>query len=600
MNITIEQNNNIEWITPELIKKLYQIAINSNNTVSYSGYLKSDFGHGNKVQYLNNRFGPELKIEVQKYYLDIEDPEVERVLNKYVGDGVGVLVENISTSKFGAAFIDNTLITEFNEFRYFTQENIDPSSIQMFENCSNLRSITLADVSSVKINLRQFFGCTNLQTVNGLQNVTEIYGGAFCNCLNLSIEELNLPKLTFINSQAFQNHSKISKIINLGKISIIQDQAFRSNASLSPILSEVYLPYECTTIGFQAFFDCKNLTVVKQYTSSVDNWVSGEDPTSGPLSRVTNFGSGCFHSCSSLQLTNSDLVNATTIGEGAFCGTCFSGDLSLPNLNMEDLPPEVFKNCQGLTSVSNLGTITSIGKDFPSWRNVGTFQNCQNLVSVNLPSTLTILGSCTFNNCKKLSHITGLENITHTGAWVFSGHPVWNFVVNLKNYISFDYDSDGMFREDKKVGNYIKQIYMPKLETDSVDGYFANQTYTTGTFYGINTSILYLKNIQAFHPGAFSYTQITNLVINNTTPPEWRNTNNELNLADPAHDKQFVINVTTTINNIYVPDSAVSAYQNDSNWSVVASKIKPLSQLAKVATEADLQEGQVALIEEYM
>jgi len=32
----------------------------------------------------------------------------------------------------------------------------------------------------------------------------------------------------------------------------------------------------------------------------------------------------------------------------------------------------------------------------------------------------------------------------------------------------------------------------------------------------------------------------------------------------------------------------------------VSNKIKPLSQLAKVATEADLQEGQIALIEAYM
>lgn len=56
---------------------MYQLAMDPNNTVSYSGYLKSNSGYANQVEYLNNTFGPGLRIEATKEYLEFEDPATE-------------------------------------------------------------------------------------------------------------------------------------------------------------------------------------------------------------------------------------------------------------------------------------------------------------------------------------------------------------------------------------------------------------------------------------------------------------------------------------------------------------------------------------------
>lgn len=133
MNITVTQNNtNIEWVTSNIIKKMYQLAIDPNNTVSYSGYLKSTSGYASQVEYLNNTFGPGLKIEASKHYLEFKDSAVEAVLAKYFGDGTGCTTNDLSSITSGTfeKKIDNKtawqILNEnntpyaFPELQYFT------------------------------------------------------------------------------------------------------------------------------------------------------------------------------------------------------------------------------------------------------------------------------------------------------------------------------------------------------------------------------------------------------------------------------------------------------------------------------------------------
>ena len=110
----------------------------------------------------------------------------------------------------------------------------------------------------------------------------------------------------------------------------------------------------------------------------------------------------------------------------------------------------------------------------------------------------------------------------------------------------------------------------------------------------------YLRDIQYLYPGDFGRTTCSALVINNVTPPVWRNQGDKEDSEVSSSQRKSLVFANSTISNIYVPDSAVTTYQNDENWSTMADKIKPLSTLTKVATEADLQSGQVALIEAYM
>jgi hypothetical protein len=47
----------------------------------------------------------------------------------------------------------------------------------------------------------------------------------------------------------------------------------------------------------------------------------------------------------------------------------------------------------------------------------------------------------------------------------------------------------------------------------------SNKYYRGGLFGDISTEILYLRDIQHFYGPSFHNSQITNLVINNITPP---------------------------------------------------------------------------------
>lgn len=150
MNITITQNNNnIEWITSDIIKKMYQLSVDSNNTISFSGYLKSPSGYANQIGYLNNMFDPGLKIEATQEYLEFEDDTIKDLCVKYFGDGVGVTKEQLNNASIikyvdGVRFIDalhDTKFRKFNEFQYFTK--VTNVTSDYFSNNTTLEELTL-------------------------------------------------------------------------------------------------------------------------------------------------------------------------------------------------------------------------------------------------------------------------------------------------------------------------------------------------------------------------------------------------------------------------------------------------------------------------
>jgi hypothetical protein len=56
--------------------------------------------------------------------------------------------------------------------------------------------------------------------------------------------------------------------------------------------------------------------------------------------------------------------------------------------------------------------------------------------------------------------------------------------------------------------------------------YYSDPAYYTGNFTGITADIIYLRDISSFYPGDFSRCICSALVINNTTPPIWKNRDN--------------------------------------------------------------------------
>lgn len=733
MNFTINQTNGIrETVNSEFINKLYNLFITnrSSHTISLSGYLYSPTGYKAQMDALNQQYGPDLVIEVPEagQYILIEDPAVLQILinNNISSDGIGISALDASTANLTASmFKNNTNITSFNQFRYFTRANNNPVN-ELFRGCTNLESVDLSSViristqefqsSGIKnisahslqslgenafsyskveniLDLGQvieipqgcFSDCPNLisavipetvtslgggafnayntsynkvfTTITGLNNVQNFGERCFAEQSNLNLNASDIRSAVIIRSQAFSNvnlfsgdlnlkslqvlegntfrNTKISKILSLGKITSIPAYAFVSD-NVNSSLTEAYIPYECLSIDIYAFYNRTGLTTIKQYTQSVDDWVEGETPTYTDISRVTTFGQSCFQNCSQLQLSASALTNATTIGAQAFQNcSLLTGTLNLPNLT--SLGSEAFTNTN-ITEINSLGTISSIGNT--------TFDGCSNLQGVvDLSSThITSIGTRVFRNTKITGVIFPKQYLRTFGALMtnnaigstvpltilkgLDGVTTVNNVegnCNITNAIYMGaYVSGGVFPIIcGQLSSSINQIYLPSFTHDTQSHYAQWYAHINGSFFTyrctnsgivVSMNLIYFKDLQSIQDGMFHRTTIRNLVINNNTPPSF-------DTSSATYDSDinpiFRNNIFGTYNStgtngmiIYVPDSAVTTYQADSNYNSYVirgiNEINPSTNqpyLTRYATN-DLWEAAGnpadALIEEYM
>lgn len=635
-HLNIQQGQNIEVVSTSIIKKLYEVALSvpeplegEQDAAYMSGNLQVDRTYKAQVQYLTNRFN-DLHINVtDSYYIPFEDSNVLSVLltNNIGADSTGITeAEAANATLTSTTFESNTDITSFGEFKYFTKANTNPPN-QLFMGCSNLSSIDLSNVTTLSseefkgtaltnvvlpenvttipgncfswtgslvsvtapgvqvITQRAFDQCTGLTSFSDFSNVTTIGENAFLSAPLTGV--FNAPNLTTLGKQAFKEH-KFEGIECIGTLSSIPPGGFGHDVIYNT-LQYVYLPYECTQLGQGAFARAQALTTVKQYDKTISDYQEGETKTFLPnLGKITVFGGMCFRECKALTLTSDDITNATEIGNDAFRAVKVTGNISLPHLT--SLGVEAFKDCTTLTSIDLTGsTINSIPN--------GAFQGCTSLTSITLPATVTRLGDKAFAASSVSQINTNWNNIVSIGDECFFKHLTWNFILNLPNVTHLGKNGIG----SRNGRSATRQVYLPKIaHTDPTTGY-TNLVHFSGAFGGMDCDLIYLRDIEDLHPGDFGYTKCIALVINNTTPPVWKNRDDmaDSGVTDPSWDKSKVF-AGSDITNIYVPDSAVTTYQNDANWSSLADKIQPLSQLTKVQTEADLQAGQIALIEAYM
>lgn len=326
------------------------------------------------------------------------------------------------------------------------------------------------------------------------------------------------------------------------------------------------------------------------------------------FNELSQFGSieidsRCFQGAT--NLTNIDLSTVTRIKGQSNFENCSNLNIKLNIPNLISLGQFSFKR-SGITEIEDLGHVTEI----PGY-NSACFADCTNLTKVTLPQSCLKLGINCFVEDVNLTTISPTQylNVLETGCLNTKGNisSIMNFanVTSLGSICSAQGWADGRYRTT------FKQIYLPKVITPASKNGQANVSntyYREGVFMNIGADLLYLRDIQHFYGSSFSNCQITALVINNVVPPtihyhkdytqqeyeNWKASNS--NCVGTPTDLFALASITT----IYVPDSAVNTYKNDPIWSTWASKIDSMNNLTKVPTEADLQQGQIALIEAYM
>ena len=218
--------------------------------------------------------------------------------------------------------------------------------------------------------------------------------------------------------------------------------------------SIVKIPDGITTIGHEAFEDCKSLTSI-----TIPNSVTsiGDDAFSDCTSlksvtipkSVTSIGDGTFYGCKSL--TSLIIPNSvTSIGWGAFEGCTSLASVTIPN-SVTSIGKSAFDNCYSLKSVTIPESVTTIG-DY-------AFDCCINLNSITIPSGVTSIGSCTFRN-SGLKSITIPNNVKCIGESAFISCSLLESVTIQKGVTTIgNYAFDGCTRlESVTIPNSVTHI----------------------------------------------------------------------------------------------------------------------------------------------
>ena len=159
------------------------------------------------------------------------------------------------------------------------------------------------------------------------------------------------------------------------------------------------ITYTVTSIGAQAFMNCKQLTAITIPNSVIA--IGGSAFTSSALYKdESNWENECLYVDNCLISAKRTLSGSCAIKEGTrvIAGSAFG---TCASLTAVDIPNSVigigsgaFRNCSALTSVVIPSGVTSI-EDY-------TFNECTSLSSITLPNTITRIGDFALSNCSTL------------------------------------------------------------------------------------------------------------------------------------------------------------------------------------------------------
>lgn len=368
-HLNIQQGQNIEVVSTNLIKKLYEAALSvpeplegEQDAAYMSGNLQVDKSYRAQVEYLTNRFD-DLHINVTVgYYMLFHDSAVNDVLKNTIGDGIGVLesqlkAANPKDSELGLA--NNTDIVDTRELCLIEGTDLIGGFLT---GCSNITTIGIpCNATSIRFNTRSTVNNIVVKNIKNFLNAWIPYN------YNFNRNQSGWDLYTTSDG------SNIQKVETL---TIPSGVTFQDNNEYAPL-------YKCKSVTTLNVPNTQNTLGGCRY-SYLQNLIFEQNSS---LSKICSYA---FEQCTNLSLNASNLPSTiTTIGTSAFYGcTNLTGTLNLPNLTT--LGNYAFY-AAGITSITDLGSISIIDES--------AFQNCSNLNTVYIPSTLTYLGRNSFTGC---------------------------------------------------------------------------------------------------------------------------------------------------------------------------------------------------------
>ena len=307
--------------------------------------------------------------------------------------------------------------------------NVTKIDEMAFKDKTGITSVTIKD-KVVEIGESAFEGCTNLATltfdvVEGTEfALTTIGEKAF---YGTAITSLTIPKnVTTIGKEAFKNCKSLTTLTLNSALETVGAGAFYTNTALANLT----LPEGLTIIGESMFYGsaltsvtipASVKTIGKQafYTSK-----SLATIDFAPNAQVEEIGDFAF---ASTAITSMTIPNtATTLGKSVFQECKSLTSVTLPE-GIEKIPDTFFKN-SGLTAYEIPSTVKTLGANvfygtalksitIPETIKVipdSAFYGCKSLVTVDLPAGLTEIKDKAFYNCTTLKNVNFSTEATAT------------------------------------------------------------------------------------------------------------------------------------------------------------------------------------------
>ena len=232
---------------------------------------------------------------------------------------------------------------------------------------------------------------------------------------------------------------------------------YQGNVAIPEEVTYMNRTRKVTSIGSNAFYDCKGLTSVTIPNSVTSIGNNAFDGCSGLTSvtipnSVTSIGEYAFQNCSGL--TSITIPNSvTSIGYSAFYGCSGLTSIEIPN-SVTSIGGEAFSCCSGLTSVTIPNSVTSIG--------YRTFCQCSGLTSIEIPNSVTSIGGSAFYLCSGLTSVTIGSGVVSIGYSAFDGADISTVISLIENPFKIEGNTYAEYRNFSQNTFNNATLYVPK------------------------------------------------------------------------------------------------------------------------------------------